>query len=49
MSIIIFFGIALIIFLTGVAVVSVTLYHWYKLKKENKNLPAWKDLKQTEG
>jgi hypothetical protein len=49
MSLVIFFGMALVIFLTGLTVVGVTIYQWYKLKKENKNLPAWKDLKQTEG
>ncbi len=37
MSIIIFFGMAFFIFLAGVAVMSVTFYHWYKLAKEAKN------------
>jgi len=36
MSIIIFFGMALFVFLGGVTVVSVTFYHWYKLAKEAK-------------
>jgi lipopolysaccharide export LptBFGC system permease protein LptF len=37
MSIIIFFGFALFIFLLGATVVSVTFYHWYKLAKEAKH------------
>ncbi len=39
MSLIIFFGIALIIFLSGVLVLSITFYHWfkqYKLAKAQK-------------
>ena len=34
MSLIIFFGMALFIFLLGVGVLSVTFYHWYKQAKE---------------
>lgn len=44
MSLVIFFGFASMVFLAGLTVVSVTLYHWYKLKKEKKALPSWKDL-----
>lgn len=33
MSLVIFFGYALFIFLLGVTVMSVTFYHWYKLAK----------------
>lgn len=36
MSLIIFFGMALFIFLLGVTVVSVTFYHWYKEAKQIK-------------
>lgn len=36
MSLVIFFGFALFIFLLGVTVMSVTFYHWYKLAKEAK-------------
>lgn len=36
MSLIIFFGMALFIFLLGVTVMSVTFHHWYKLAKEAK-------------
>ncbi len=38
MSLIIFFGLALFIFLLGVAVISVTVYHWIKQAKEAKAL-----------
>jgi len=46
MSLVIFFGFASLVFLAGLTVVSVTLYHWYQLKKEKKALPSWKDLQQ---
>ena len=36
MSIIIFFGMALFIFLLGMTVISVTFYQWYKQAKEAK-------------
>ena len=36
MSLIIFFGIALIIFLSGVLVLSITFYHWFKQYKLSK-------------
>lgn len=36
MSLIIFFGMALFIFLLGVGVISVTVYHWIKHSKEAK-------------
>lgn len=36
MGIIIFFTMALFIFLLGVTVMSVTFYHWYKLAKKKK-------------
>lgn len=36
MSLIIFFGMALMIFLLGVTVLGVTFYHWYKQYKLNK-------------
>lgn len=36
MSIIIFFGFALFVFLLGVTVMSVTFYHWFKQAKEAK-------------
>ena len=36
MSLIIFFGFALFIFLLGVTVISVTFYQWYKLGKQAK-------------
>ncbi len=41
MSLVIFFGMALCIFTLGVVVIVVTLYRWYKLKTENKELPSW--------
>lgn len=41
MSLVIFFGMALCIFTLGVVVISITLYRWYKLKSENKELPSW--------
>lgn len=44
MSLVIFFGFSLMVFLAGVLVVGVTLYQWYKMKKEKKALPSWKDL-----
>lgn len=44
MSLVIFFGMALIVFLTGLTVLSVTFYQWYQLKKQKKALPSWKDL-----
>lgn len=44
MSLVIFFGFSALVFLFGLTVVGVTLYHWYKLKKEKKDLPSWKDL-----
>lgn len=37
MSLIIFFGFSLFIFLLGVTVMSVTFYHWYKLAKAAKD------------
>ncbi|MFN3454418.1 MAG: hypothetical protein ACK41T_05605 [Pseudobdellovibrio sp.] len=43
MSLIIFFGFSLLVFLAGLTVISVTLYHWYKMKKQNQNLPSWMD------
>lgn len=36
MSLIIFFGMALFIFILGAVVMSVTFYHWFKLAKEAK-------------
>ncbi len=33
MSLIIFFGYSLFIFLLGVTVIAVTFHHWYKLAK----------------
>lgn len=36
MSLILFFGMALLIFLAGVTAISVTFYHWYKTAKETK-------------
>ncbi len=36
MSLVIFFGYSLFIFLLGVTVMSVTFYHWYKHAKEAK-------------
>lgn len=33
MSLIIFFGYSLFIFLLGVTVITVTFHHWYKLAK----------------
>lgn len=44
MSLVIFFGFASLVFLFGLTVVGVTLFQWYKLKKEKKALPSWKDL-----
>ncbi len=41
MSLVIFFGMALCIFTLGVIVVLITLYRWYKLKADNKELPSW--------
>lgn len=40
MSLIIFFGMALLIFIAGVIAISVTLYHWKKArsKKPNTNI-----------
>lgn len=40
MSLVIFFGFALFIFLGGVLVISVTLYHWYKEARERKQQVA---------
>lgn len=37
MSLVIFFGFALFIFLCGVTVISVTFYHWYQ---QARNKPA---------
>ncbi len=36
MSLIIFFGMALIIFLGGMTIISVTVYHLYKENRERK-------------
>lgn len=36
MSLIIFFGMALMIFIVGVIVMSVTVYHWIKVANEAK-------------
>ena len=36
MSLVIFFGFALMIFLGGLVVISVTLFHWYKEYRERK-------------
>ncbi len=36
MSLIIFFGMALCIFLLGMTVILVTFYHWYKQAKQEK-------------
>lgn len=36
MSLIIFFGMALFIFLVGMTVITVTFYQWYKQAKELK-------------
>lgn len=36
MGILIFFGTALMIFITGVIVISVTVYHWIKAAQEKK-------------
>lgn len=36
MSLVIFFGFALMIFLGGMAVISVTLFHWYKEYRERQ-------------
>lgn len=36
MGILIFFGTALLIFITGVIVVSVTVYHWIKVAQQKK-------------
>ncbi len=36
MSLIIFFGMAACIFILGVIVISVTVYQWVQLYKENK-------------
>ncbi len=37
MSMIIFFGTALIVLIVGFIVISVTFWHWYKEYKLNKN------------
>ncbi|MCM2352617.1 MAG: hypothetical protein NDI63_03295 [Pseudobdellovibrio sp.] len=44
MSLVIFFGFSLVVFLAGLSVVGVTLYKWYEMKKQKKALPSWKDL-----
>ena len=36
MSLIIFFGMALIIFIAGLTILSITFYHWFKDHKLNK-------------
>lgn len=36
MSIVIFFGFALLVFLAGLTVLSLTFYHWYKQARERK-------------
>lgn len=36
MSLVIFFGFSLLVFLAGVAVISVTFYHWYKQAQQAK-------------
>lgn len=36
MSLVIFFGMALLIFLAGVTVIGLTIYHWYKQYRERK-------------
>lgn len=41
MSLVIFFGFAFCVFAAGLTVVSITVYQWVKLKKENKELPSW--------
>ncbi len=38
MGVILFFTMALFIFLGGVTVISVTFYHWYKTAKESKSV-----------
>ena len=34
MSLIIFFGTALFVFIGGLIITSVTIYHWYKVRKD---------------
>ncbi len=36
MSLIIFFGMALIIFIAGLTILAITFYHWFKDHKLNK-------------
>ncbi len=36
MSLIIFFGMALIIFIAGLVILSITFYHWFKTYRLNK-------------
>lgn len=36
MGLVLFFGMALFIFLLGVTVMSVTFYHWYKIAQEKR-------------
>ena len=36
MSLIIFFGFALLVFLAGMTIISVTFYHWYKEAQQAK-------------
>jgi len=38
MSLILFFGMALCIFIAGVVVISITIYQWVHLNKENKKI-----------
>ncbi len=47
MSIIIFFGFALCVFTAGVIVISLTLFHWYKLHRDGNN-NAEKNQKNSE-
>lgn len=41
MSLVIFFGMALFIFLVGMTVMSVTVYQWVQLKRQKQQIPSW--------
>lgn len=47
MSLVIFFGMALLIFLGGVTIMAVTFYHWYKQYRERQLQPELQNQLQN--
>ena len=40
MAVVLFFTMSFFIFIAGLAVLSITFYHWYKVAQEKKQLEA---------